>query len=216
MVLSALPVESRLSTTPISGRHFPNFVRGLQTFTFTNTRRQCKSYATLFFNFHVTCPRILAKQKSNTRTAVAFAQTNSTMPQPAPQNANNAANATPHRQTLKFILVLLSGFLLGVLLGMLSTSLVFYFVPAPFLETVIKQRRSKFDELLQTRRMCKSSEGGFVEKFDPVENVVEICTCWPRGWSELGGWMVSCGRVELAGWGELGSWSLGRELGDGT
>ncbi|KAF2097194.1 hypothetical protein NA57DRAFT_57793 [Rhizodiscina lignyota] len=129
---------------------------------------------------------------------------------PPPRN-NADPTPHPHRQTLKFILVLLSGFLLGVLLGMLSTSLVFYFVPAPFLENVLKQRRNKFDELLQMRRMCKSSEGGFVEKYDPVENVVQICTCWPRGWSELGGWMVSCARVELVGWGEVGSWGLGEE-----
>lgn len=88
---------------------------------------------------------------------------------------------------------------------MLSTSLVFYFVPASWLEHALKHRKAKIQEHIELRNMCRGSDG-FIERYDSVENVVQICTCWSKGLSDMGGWFVSCTRVGLMGYSEAGSW----------
>ncbi|KAK3043974.1 hypothetical protein LTS18_002517, partial [Coniosporium uncinatum] len=47
----------------------------------------------------------------------------------------------PGRPWLKFMLVLTLGFLAGVLLGMLSTTMILWLIPAPVIEQAIRERR---------------------------------------------------------------------------
>jgi len=47
----------------------------------------------------------------------------------------------PGRPWLKFVLVLTLGFLAGVLLGMLSTTMILWLIPTPVIEQAIRERR---------------------------------------------------------------------------
>lgn len=136
---------------------------------------------------------------------------------PAPYNNHaqrNAVRSPRHRAVTKFLVILLSGFLLGLLLGMLSTSLVFYFLPAEWLSAALKNRKDTIHRSMSLRKLCRDSEGGVIERFDAAANAVEICACvMGAGFGGFGGGVgggtLQCARVELAGWGELGSWGEG-------
>jgi hypothetical protein len=109
------------------------------------------------------------------------------------------------RAWLKFICALLLGFWLGLLLGFLSSALLFTLMPPQWLENGFLDRKSRHEEFVM-RRACKRS--GFRESFDPITNQVEICACWPDGGVSggrgAGGASMSCMGFERKGWSELG------------
>lgn len=109
------------------------------------------------------------------------------------------------RAWIKFIGALLLGFSLGLLLGFISSALLFTLMPSQWLENGFKDRKSRYDDFVM-RRACKRA--GFREEFDPVSNQVQICACWPdagvNGGRAAGGALMTCKGYERMGWSELG------------
>jgi hypothetical protein len=105
----------------------------------------------------------------------------------------------------KFICALLLGFWVGLLLGFVSSTLLFWLMPAQWLENGFLDRKSRHEAFVEGKA-CKRA--GFKESFDPTTNQVEICACWPDGGmnsgSGSGGALMTCRSYERAGWSELG------------
>ncbi|KAE9986685.1 hypothetical protein EG328_005012 [Venturia inaequalis] len=109
----------------------------------------------------------------------------------------------PPRGWYKFILTLLFGFCLGIVLGITSATLLFYLMPAQWLENGFADRRTRLEDRL-IRRSCRQQ--GLTETFSSDTNRVEICVCWPDGGAHIGvGVMVSCLDYERRGFSELGA-----------
>jgi hypothetical protein len=109
------------------------------------------------------------------------------------------------RAWLKFVCALLLGFWLGLLLGFISSALLFWLMPAQWLENGFSDRKSRYDAFV-TGKACKRA--GWKESFYAETNHVEICACWPDGGMNSGAGtsaaMISCKGYERAGWSELG------------
>lgn len=106
------------------------------------------------------------------------------------------------RSWLKVVLTLLLGFQIGLLLGFLSSTLIFKVLPAQYVENGFKDRKARLDTILD-RRACKRE--GFRESFDSRENRVQLCACWQEGGMGTGLSAVkSCWGYERRGWSELG------------
>lgn len=111
----------------------------------------------------------------------------------------------PPRVWLKVVCTLLLGFWLGLLLGFISSTLLFALMPQQWLENGFKDRQTRHHDFL-SRRACKKA--GFQENFDPATNTVQICACWPDGGMNsgagAGGGLMTCKGFERMGYSELG------------
>jgi len=109
------------------------------------------------------------------------------------------------RAWVKFICALLLGFWLGLLLGFISSALLFYLMPPQWLENGFSDRKTRHENFVE-RRACKRS--GFRETFDAERNEIRICACWPDGGvgsgAGAGARLMSCRGDERSGWSELG------------
>ncbi|KAF2432351.1 hypothetical protein EJ08DRAFT_130338 [Tothia fuscella] len=73
------------------------------------------------------------------------------------------------RRWIKFVLALLIGFWIGILMGFISSTLLFALLPAQWVENGFRDRASRIDDFIM-RRKC--GRRGFRENFDPVRNSV--------------------------------------------
>jgi hypothetical protein len=102
----------------------------------------------------------------------------------------------------KVLVTLLLGFQLGLMLGFISSTLMFKLLPHQWIENGLADRKSRYEGLL-SRRACRRA--GFREKLFGQDNAVEICACWQDGALKgIYGGVESCLTVERSGWSELG------------
>jgi hypothetical protein len=109
------------------------------------------------------------------------------------------------RVWIKFLCTLLLGFCAGLLLGFISSTLLFGLMPAQWLENGFLDRKSRHEAFV-SGKACKKA--GFKESFDALTNQVEICACWPdggmNGGAGSGRASMTCMGYERVGWSELG------------
>lgn len=103
---------------------------------------------------------------------------------------------------VKVLVTLLLGFQLGLMMGFISSTLMFKLLPQQWIENGFADRKSRYEGLLN-RRACRRE--GFRESLAGQENRVEICACWQDGALKgIGGGVESCYGYERAGWSEIG------------
>ena len=102
----------------------------------------------------------------------------------------------------KVLATLLLGFQLGLMLGFISSTLMFKLLPQQWIENGFADRKSRYEGMMN-RRACRKE--GFRESLIGQENRVEICACWQDGALKgVDGGTASCFGYERSGWSELG------------
>jgi hypothetical protein len=107
-----------------------------------------------------------------------------------------------HTNWLKVLVTLLLGFQLGLLLGFMSSTLMFKLLPQQWIENGLADRKSRYQNLVDCK-VCRRE--GFRETFVGQDNWVQICACWQDGALKgIEGGLESCYGFQRSGWGELG------------
>ncbi|KAF1986992.1 hypothetical protein K402DRAFT_420641 [Aulographum hederae CBS 113979] len=104
---------------------------------------------------------------------------------------------------VKFVLALTVGFLLGVLLGMLSTTMVVWLFPGEVIEQAIRDRRDVLVRKAKLVGLC--GDNNFYPLHDPKTNILSLCACWPQSLYRSAERHVTCSNVQLLGGGEPGT-----------
>ncbi|KIW08035.1 uncharacterized protein PV09_00979 [Verruconis gallopava] len=103
---------------------------------------------------------------------------------------------------VKVVVTLLLGFQLGLLLGFISSTLMFKLLPQQWIDNGFADRKSRYENLVE-RRTCRKE--GFREMYSGQDNRVSICACWQDGAVKgIDGGVESCWAYERSGWSELG------------